>query len=402
MTLFQPNATSVELFSGAGGLALGCQLAGFRSLATLELDRWACDTMRENKAAGHELVKDWEIYEGDVRAFDWSQLKEEVTLVSGGPPCQPFSTGGRSAGAADARDMFPSTADILSQLWPKAFIFENVRGLTRTAFAEYFEYIQLRLSFPTETPRRGESWHNHLVRLRSTPASGLHYHVTQTLVNAADYGIPQHRHRVFIVGFRSDLNANWSFPNPTHSKAELLRAQWLNTEYWDEHAVASRNRPAPPTRSTLARVAASGPEGQRWRTLRDALRGLPAPTPDGQGNFPNHHLKLGARAYKGHSGSALDMPSKTLKAGAHGVPGGENMVRFNDGTVRYLTVRESARVQTFPDDYRLHGAWGEAMRQLGNAVPVQLARVVASSVLQTLASNTLKGSSCLSNQQLST
>lgn len=118
----------------------------------------------------------------------------------------------------------------------------------------------------------------------------------------------------------------------------------------------------------------------RWRTIRDALVGLPEPTLTGATGVLNHVLQPGARSYPGHTGSPIDWPAKTLKAGRHGVPGGENMLRETDGSIRYFTVRESARLQTFPDDYELHGPWGKAMRQLGNAVPVELARVVAASV----------------------
>lgn len=137
----KPNLTSVELFAGAGGLALGAEKAGFTSLATLEWNRWACDTIRENKAAGHALVKDWDIHQGDVRDFDWSSLSEAVDLVSGGPPCQPFSSGGRGRSVDDERDMFPATAEVLAALRPKAFLIENVRGLTRPAFQDYYEYV---------------------------------------------------------------------------------------------------------------------------------------------------------------------------------------------------------------------------------------------------------------------
>jgi DNA (cytosine-5)-methyltransferase 1 len=108
--------------------------------------------------------------------------------------------------------------------------------------------------------------------------------------------------------------------------------------------------------------------------------GLPEPVLKGSSTFPNHIRQDGAKQYPGHTGSALDAPSKALKAGGHGVPGGENMILKVDGTVRYYTVRDAARIQTFPDQYVLHGAWGEAMRQLGNAVPVLLAQKVAGSV----------------------
>lgn len=106
--------------------------------------------------------------------------------------------------------------------------------------------------------------------------------------------------------------------------------------------------------------------------------------------FHNHRHQPGARPYPGHTGSPLDLPAKTLKAGDHGVPGGENMLVMPNGEVRYFTIRESARLQTFPDDYILHGAWSEAMRQLGNAVPVTLAQVVGASVAKRLIEKTDK------------
>jgi DNA (cytosine-5)-methyltransferase 1 len=125
--------------------------------------------------------------------------------------------------------------------------------------------------------------------------------------------------------------------------------------------------------------------------VRDAINDLPDPEKFLTNKIPNHRFNPGARSYPGHTGSPLDEPAKTLKAGDHGVPGGENMLARTDGTVRYFTVREAARLQTFPDDYIFRGAWTEAMRQLGNAVPVRLAEVVASSVAKTLLS--LKGES---------
>jgi DNA (cytosine-5)-methyltransferase 1 len=103
-------------------------------------------------------------------------------------------------------------------------------------------------------------------------------------------------------------------------------------------------------------------------------------------SIANHQFNPGARSYPGHSGSPLDEPGKTLKAGDHGVPGGENMLLRTDGSVRYFTVREAARLQTFPDDYVFRRAWSATMRQLGNAVPVRLAEVVARSVAKTLLS----------------
>ena len=118
--------------------------------------------------------------------------------------------------------------------------------------------------------------------------------------------------------------------------------------------------------------------------MRDALVGLPDPQAPEASRIANHRFQPGARKYPGHTGSDLDTPSKTLKAGDHGVPGGENMLAFPDGEVRYFTVRESARLQTFPDWYIFQSSWTESMRQIGNAVPVRLATVIGASVAHTL------------------
>lgn len=385
---------SVELFGGAGGLALGTHVAGFRPEMFVEWDRWACDTVRENQKDGFAAVQNIPVFHGDIRKVDWSSINPGIDLVSGGPPCQPFSMGGKAKAADDKRDMFPAASEAIRALKPRAFILENVKGLTRTTFANYFQLIMLRLQYPESTANDGEPWIKHLKRLQSAHTSGqdngLTYKVTSTVVNAADYGVPQHRHRVFMVGFRSDVSAEWSIPESTHSLDALLESQWVTGEYWAEHKVAKKNRPELEARY-VRRVAAikSGDHevaGERWRTVRDALKGLPEPKVGGVNGWHNHVLQNGAKSYPGHTGSPLDLPSKTLKAGGHGVPGGENMIRFVDGTVRYYSIREAARVQTFPDNYELHGAWGEAMRQIGNAVPVELASVVSTSVANHLIS----------------
>ncbi|HDV8353538.1 TPA: DNA cytosine methyltransferase [Burkholderia vietnamiensis] len=387
---------AVELYAGAGGLAMGVSLAGFKPLAVVEWDRWACDTIRENQRRGFPLVADWPLYEGDVRKFDWSSLEgEEIDLLAGGPPCQPFSMGGKHQAHDDTRDMFPATVDIVRKLRPKAFIVENVKGLTRSTFANYYQYILLQLEFPEVPARRNEEWFDHLLRLQAERTSGrqkgkkLTYNVVPTLVNAADYGVPQKRERVFIVGFRADLDVDWSFPRPTHSYDSLLRDQWVTGAYWERHQVPRRARPTMPASlaSRVRRLASSLPFADElpWRTVRDAIAGLPSPLARTAGQYQDHRFQPGARVYPGHTGSPLDLPAKTLKAGDHGVPGGENMLVNTDGSVRYFSIRESARVQTFPDGFKFHGSWTETMRQLGNAVPVALGHVVARSVAERLA-----------------
>ena len=382
---------SVELFAGLGGLAMGCELAGFRPQAVVEWNKWACETIRENQERDYPLVREWPLIEGDVRDFDWSMMDGPIDLVAGGPPCQPFSVGGKHRANGDRRDMFPAAVDFVRRLAPRAFIFENVKGLTRSSFANYFQYILLQLEFPEVTARSGEDWEDHLRRLQVEKSSGrrhrsgLAYNVVATLANAADYGVPQRRERVFIVGFRSDLNVTWSFPRPTHGLDALLFEQWVTGDYWRRHGM-----PRPPVperfveRARALEQSLLPPDSLPWRTVRDALVGLPDPEAPEAASILDHRFQPGARAYPGHTGSPLDLPAKTLKAGDHGVPGGENMMVKDDGSVRYFTARESARLQTFPDGYKLHGTWSEAMRQIGNAVPVALVRHVASSVASRL------------------
>lgn len=390
---------SVELFAGAGGLAMGVTLAGFESLAVIEWDHWACDTIRENQRRGYPLVADWPLWEGDVRDFDWSSIPEGIDLLAGGPPCQPFSMGGKHRAYGDKRDMFPATVEVVRALRPKSFIIENVKGLTRSSFANYYQYILLQLEFPEVIRGNNESWIDHLQRLQAEKTSGtlhisgLTYNVVPTLVNAADYGVPQKRERVFIVGFRSDLGVEWSFPHPTHSLDALLYSQWVTGEYWDRHGVKPYKRPIVPERfwARVSKLASRSVffNEKPWRTVRDGLMDIPDPQKHMRG-FLNHVFQDGAKVYPGHTGSPLDLPAKTLKAGDHGVPGGENMMVLENGDVRYFSVRESARLQTFPDGYVFHGSWTETMRQLGNAVPVALGRQVAASVARCLAESDLR------------
>lgn len=381
---------SVELFAGAGGLALGAGCAGFRPAAIVEWNRWCCDTMRENRRAGLAAMADWpDPIEGDIRPLTFSQHRGAVDLVTGGPPCQPFSLGGKHRAFLDDRDMWPEAIRVVRETRPRAFIFENVKGLMRQGFTPYRNYIHLQLQHPGLKRRPGESWSDHYARLqRRHAARAPEYNVLPPeLLNAADYGVPQRRERVFFIGFRADLGVEWAFPAATHSRAALAWSQRPKGEYWDRHRIPVRRRPRSPAMIALANRLAEAPEARPWRTVRDAIGDLPDPefAPAAASAIPNHRFQPGARAYPGHTGSPLDEPAKTLKAGVHGVPGGENMLARPDGTFRYFTVRESARLQTFPDEFVLHGAWSEAMRQLGNAVPVELARILAEDVSGVLA-----------------
>ncbi len=294
--------------------------------------------------------------------------------------------------------MFPEAIRAVRELSPKAFIFENVPGLWRPAFSRYLEYIRDYLTFPQMTPQADESWLEHATRLRqhcdtanASPCEALAYRTSLSIVNAADFGVPQKRVRMIMVGFRADLDIDWSFPKPTHSADALLWDKWISGAYWDRHCIAKKSRPAMPSKVSRRIERLRGfdfPLPLRpWRTVRDAIKGLPDPEfdPVASQRVLNHQFNPGARAYPGHTGSTYDEPAKVLKAGDHGVPGGENMLARGDGTCRYFSVREAARLQTFPDSYRFPGSWTETMRQIGNAVPVVLGHVIADSVREHLA-----------------
>lgn len=382
---------SIELFAGAGGLALGTALSGFHAVAAAEWDRWACNTLENNRDRGHPLLDGLRVCRGDVRHVDFSEYTGQIDLLTGGPPCQPFSIGGKHRAHEDDRDMFPAFAKVLAQVRPRAFIIENVRGLRRASFENYLTYILNSMRAPELGRAPGEDWEDHAARLvgRLTSTERPTYKVQEHVFNAVNFGAPQKRERIFIVGFLDEEDARWSWPAQTHSEEELMRSQWITGDYWERHRVSKALRPAVPEklrrRVEALRGSNAPPRHHAWRTVRDALVGLPEPREDGfSPGVYNHRLQPGARAYPGHTGSPLDLPAKALKAGDHGVPGGENMVVMPDGRVRYFSIREAARLQTFPDGYLFDGAWSEAMRQIGNAVPVVLAQAVASSVAQSL------------------
>jgi len=383
---------SIELFAGAGGLALGSSLAGFQHEAIVEWDADACATIRANRGRRATASKSWpDVLQADIRGVDFADFKPDVDLLSGGVPCQPWSQGGRHLGFDDDRNMFPDMVRAIRMLRPKAVLVENVKGLQRKAFTNYFEYIKLQIQYPELPPKSQEDWSAHLRRLErhhtaKAGSKGLTYQVVAQLLNAADFGVPQRRERVFIVAFRSDLGVEWNFPTETHSLDALLSDQYVTGEYWERNHVSKKARPTATTSmgSRIDRLKSDlfGTREKPWVTVREAIADLPDPVkdPGKASRYLNHVHNPGARSYPGHTGSPMDLPAKTLKAGVHGVPGGENTLANMNGSVRYFTVRESARLQTFPDEFVFQSSWTESMRQLGNAVPVDLAKIVAADI----------------------
>jgi DNA (cytosine-5)-methyltransferase 1 len=328
--------------------------------------------------------------------------------------------------------MFPAMFKAIREMRPKAVICENVRGLLRPSFRDYFTYIQRELALPFESRNADDLWQDHnrklagilgdTVDLPDEDDNEEHYRVKVFPVNAADFGVPQVRNRVVMVAFRADLPVDIEKFHELYSarkySEEALYLSLLddNSEYWTRHSYVEPH--------VRERVRARIPKDVQpklgeedlppWRTLRDAIQGygtgerLPAlPNVDLQmlDKKTNQADHLGisdhvgwpdARIYKGHTPNELDRPAKTVKAGVHGVPGGESVVLLDelapgsapgDGAVyqhRYMTVRETARVMTFPDDWEGSGPRGEKMRQLGNAVPVLLGEHFARAVAKTL------------------
>ncbi|MFJ7996949.1 DNA cytosine methyltransferase [Streptomyces sp. NPDC096310] len=418
--------TSVELFAGGGGLAMAVHNAGFQPLLVNEFATRAVETLTKNGAVPRDpadtsipkpgkgrpgrRAAGWPLAPGDVRGIlSFEFLKDaEVDILAGGPPCQPFSLGGAAKGDDDERNMFPEMFRAIREMRPKAVICENVRGLLRPSFKPYFEYIKREMSLPFVQRVEGATWEDHDAVLRKLLKDGsVHpseqYDVTHIPVNAADYGVPQIRQRVIIVAFRADLGVEWAKhrPEAEYSEAALIDSMHDGT-YW------KRYDDAPGIDLIRERVVATlppaslVPDGKKpWRTLRDAIAGVdenkplpPVTVEQVRGrlvvdDIPDHMGWPGARAYTGHTPNELDRPAKTVKAGVHGVPGGESVMRLDDPTFdgsgyRYMTVRETARVMTFPDDWVLAGPRGEKMRQLGNAVPVRLGEVFAKAVRSAL------------------
>lgn len=382
---------SVELFAGGGGMALGTHIAGVEHEQLVEWDPRACDILRANAERDPQLWKSGNIRQMDVRKWliESAELGlEDIDLIAGGPPCQPFSIGGGRKGHADGRNMFPAAIEAVRRLRPKTFVFENVPGLLRSGALPYYEYIEHQLRKPEVTSFEGEDWSEHSARIEKATEEGLAYRVYRQTINAADLGVPQLRRRVFLVGIRSDILGadDWKEISPSHSEDALLHAQWVSGDYWQEHDMKAPEMPGA-LQARVRRInTLEGLEDRnlRWETVRDAIKKFPEPQEYKETlGVLNHWGIPGARIYKGHTGSSVDWPSKTIKAGVHGVCGGEAMIRFEDGSLRYLTIRESAEIQSFPAEYEFPGTRTATMRAIGNAVAVEVAATIQKKLITT-------------------
>lgn len=372
------ESIDLNLFAGAGGLAVGLHQAGFGPLHLYDHDKHACATLKYNIKSNTPTISG-KVLEQDLTQYNWSCIDRSVRILAAGVPCQPFSLAGKHYADLDDRNLFPIVLRAIQELQPVAFLLENVRGILRDSCQEYFEYLLRYLEFPALQPHSHELWPDHDKRLKNHRRSASYqpvYRVSWKLLEAADYGVPQMRQRVFIVGTCYDLPI-YKFPKQTHSKHALIESQLQGT-YWEARDLPKSATP-PLNKAPTADLGLDP-----WVTVRDAISDLPEPSQSQDQSWMNHWHIGGARSYHGHTGSAIDWPSKTIKAGVHGVPGGENTMIDHDGHIRYYTLREAARIQSFPDSHYFEGARLHVTRQIGNAVPSLLAKAVLASLSQLL------------------
>jgi DNA (cytosine-5)-methyltransferase 1 len=361
-------------------MAVGLRAAGFRPEYLYETDEPAWETLKLNGLVP-SAPPSWEEHKGDVSLVDWSEIDRPVRLLAGGVPCQPFSLAGKHLADRDGRNLFPELFRAMVMLRPRAILLENVKGLLRSSFRPYFEYILRRLECPSLEPKKKELWQDHDRRLRAHQESRGYqpeYNIVWQLLEAADYGVPQKRSRVFLVATDNN-DETYDFPEPTHSSGALSLVQ-ESGEYWDRHEIVT------PEELPLRLPKGWQPDDREpWVTVRDTMVTLPEPARAEDLSEDHHWMIPGARSYPGHTGSHPDLPSKTVKAGVHGEPGGENTLQLNgNGDVRYYTLREAAEMQTFPRDYMFSGARRRITRQIGNAVPCLLSEVVGTPLFQLL------------------
>lgn len=358
----------LSVFSGGGGLDLGLELAGFRVLAGIESDNWACWTLRTNRSNtvtlpnGRRYLDGAEVIERDIRKISGQELlrrlkmrPRELALISGGPPCVSFSVAGSREGLTSETGMlFEAYARLLRVLRPRAFVFENVKGI-------------LSAAGPDGEP--GGAWPIILARLEDAG-----YRVSWQVLDAAAYGVGQHRERLIVVGLSGRRGRPFDFPTASH-----------------------------------------GPGRQDgWPTLEATLSGLPpAAAPSSEPAIPNHveraHTPKVRRSFAatpqgarndGYKRDRLrwDLPAKVVRAQGKLKPDRSGARHSSSQAIhpdepRLLTVRECARIQSFPDWYVFPPTHCNGYRVVGDAVPPLLARAVGSALLEQLPGTGIKAPS---------
>lgn len=328
----------IELFAGAGGLALGMEKAGFKSLLLNEIDKHACNTLRQNRP-------EWKVAEGDISQINFTEYKDQVDILSGGFPCQAFSYAGKKLGFQDTRGtLFYEFARAVKETNPKVIVAENVRGLLKHDGGKTLDAIRSvidELGYELVEPR---------------------------VLKAMFYQVPQKRERLILVGIRKDLAdyVEFKWPSPYHRimtmRDALKKGELFETDVPDSNGQAYPQR--------KAEILSLVPEGGYWKDLPDDL----------QREYMKKSYFLGGGKTGMARRLAWDEPSLTLTC----APAQKQTERCHPEETRPLTVREYARIQTFPDDWVFSGALTAQYKQIGNAVPVNLAYALGRALVRLL------------------
>lgn len=326
----------LELFAGAGGLAVGMEKAGLKCVALNEIDKHACATLRNNRP-------NWNVLEGDIKNFIFSEYYNQVDVVTGGFPCQAFSYAGKRLGFEDARGtLFYEFARVIKEVNPPICIGENVKGLLNH---DNGKTLQGMISILDE----------------------IGYNVVPVQVlKAINYKVPQKRERLILVGIRKDIDLKYEYPKP-YKKIYNLSDALKKGELFESNVHKSSGAKYPESKKSVLDLVP--PKGY-WRDLPIDI----------QKDFMGASFYLGG----GKTGMARrigwDEPCLTLTCS----PAQKQTERCHPDETRPFTVREYARIQTFPDDWQFSGPLAQQYKQIGNAVPVNLGREVGYSIIKFL------------------
>lgn len=326
----------LELFAGAGGLAVGLEKSGLKCVALNEIDKWACQTLRNNRP-------NWSVLEGDIKDYSFTEFKDKVDVVTGGFPCQAFSYAGKKLGLNDTRGtLFYEFARVVQEVNPVICIGENVRGLLSH---DKGKTLAGMISILDE------------IGYRVVPVEVL---------KAIHYRVPQKRERLILVGVRNDVDIDFSYPKP-HKKIYNLKDALKKGELFNCNVPKSKGATYPEYKKKVLEMVP--PKGY-WRDLPI----------DVQKEYMGGSFYLGG----GKTGMARrigwDEPSLTLTCS----PAQKQTERCHPEETRPFTVREYARIQTFPDEWKFAGSTAQQYKQIGNAVPVNLGQELGYSVVKFL------------------
>lgn len=330
------NYTVLELFAGAGGLAIGMEKAGLKCVALNEIDKWACETLRTNRP-------NWNVLEGDIKQFNFSEYHNKVDVVTGGFPCQAFSYAGKKLGLADARGtLFYEFARAVKEVNPPICIGENVRGLLNH---DNGKTLQGMISILDE----------------------IGYNVVPVQVlKAINFNVPQKRERLILVGIRKDIDLKYEYPKP-YKKIYNLKDALKKGDLFDCDVPNSGGSKYPKSKVDVLNLV---PQKGYWRDLPIEI----------QKEFMGGSFYLGG----GKTGIARrigwDEPCLTLTCS----PAQKQTERCHPEETRPFTVREYARIQTFPDEWKFSGSIAQQYKQIGNAVPINLGKEVGYSIIKFL------------------